>query len=1374
MAQIEQVFQVPVIESYGMTEASHQMASNPLPPEKRKARSVGIAAGTQIAIMDDSGRTLGPCQTGEVVIRGPNVTRGYENNPEANKSAFTRGWFRTGDQGWLDSDGYLFITGRSKEIINRGGEKISPREVDEVLMEHPAVAQALAFALPDARLGEEVAAAVVLREGHAVDENELREFACARLADFKVPRRVLQLKEIPKGPTGKPQRIGLASQLGLTGSTQPDSHSAGGPATMVMPRTRTEELLCELWRAVLGLKQIGIHDTFLESGGDSILATQLVTRIREAIGADISLLRFFQLPTVALLAAWLDANEPASRVPLPSICRIPRDREIPLSFAQQRMWFLAQYSKDTAAYVRPAVFRLVGGLRVDALKESLNQIVARHETLRTNFHLQDGIPVQVISSPRPVEMPFADLSFTHESERSRLLRQLVAEAIRRPFDLSQDLMIRTRLVKLGQEEHLFLIVMHHICSDGWSSRVLLRELASLYLRGEDPSRTLPELPIQYSDFAAWQREWLTGPLLEQQLSYWQQRLAGTPPAISLPTDRPRPAVQSFRGATEFLDLPKELSAAVNALSRREGVTLFMTLLAAFQALLSRCTGSDDITVGSPVSNRTRVETEGLIGFFVNTLVLRADFSADPTFRQFLAQVRETTLSAYDHQDLPFEKLVDAMNPERSLSFSPLFQVMFQLRNVPLEIPNPEGLKIEALDVDAQVAQFDLTLEVSERSGTLHCLLNYCTDLFDATTIRRMLDHYRTLLQQVVDDPDRKISLLPILTEAELQQILVEWNRTEVDYPRDHCVHELFQNQAEKAPDAVAVVYEDEILTYGQLNRKSNQVANYLRRRGVGPDVLVGICMERSLQMVVALLGILKAGGAYVPLDPYYPKARLEFMLEDAATPLLLTQSHLIDKLPPTKAHIVPLDRDWAAIEEENPADPAIEVRTENLAYVIYTSGSTGTPKGVQVVHRGITRLLWGQNYATLDSSKVVLQSSTICFDFSTFELWGALLHGGRCVLLQERTPTVDALERVIARHGVDTAALTTQLFNMLMDEKPEVLRGIRQLLVGGEALSAAHIRLALTRLPEVAIVNGYGPTETTTLACCYRVPRAISESAVAIPIGPPIGNTEVYVLDRRLQPVPVGVTGELYIGGAGLARGYLNRPELTRERFIEHPFSTTPGARLYKTGDLVRWLPDGNLDFLGRIDDQVKIRGFRIELGEIESVLCRHPHVKQAAVTVREDRPGEKRLVAYPVLAKQPAIACQDLRSHLRQELPEYMIPSLFVPVEDLPLTPNGKVDRRALPLPGTARTGGAGDYTAPRNPVETALAKMWAELLHVERIGVHDDFFDLGGHSLTATRVVARIERQFGVSVPLQCIFETPTIAQLAELIVRDRTHGA
>jgi len=995
----------------------------------------------------------------------------------------------------------------------------------------------------------------------------------------------------------------------------------------------------------------------------------------------------------------------------------------------------------------------------------LNEIVRRHEVLRTRFGVVEGQPVQLIAGAQPMELGLSDLSGLAEREREVEARLRATAEARAGFDLREGPLVRARLLRLSEREHVLLFTMHHIVSDGWSVGILTREVGELYeAYGQGRRSPLGELPIQYADFAVWQREWLQGEVLAEQLSYWRGQLGGGSGVLELPLDRGRPAVQSMRGGRQTVVITESLTSALQELSRREGVTLFMTLLAAFQTLLYRYSGQEEIAVGSPIANRNRVETEELIGFFVNTLVLRSDLSGNPSFRELLERVREVALGAYAHQDVPFEKLVEELQPERSLSHSPLFQVVFGLQNAGVGALKLEGLSISPLEIESGVTKFDLVLSLQESEEGLQGALDYSSELLDAGTVKQLLGHYQNILAGVVANPEARLEDLPLLTAGERQQLLEEWNETGTAFPRAATIAELFEEQAAKRAEAVALRYEEEQQSYGELNERANQVAHYLRRQGVGAEVVVGILMERSLEMVSAVLGVLKAGGAYLPLDPSYPPERLAYMLAETGAAVVLTQAELMSSLPVGAAPVICLERDWGLLEGESGANPGAVVRAENLAYIMYTSGSTGEPKGVSVSHRGVVRLVKETDYAHFGTEEVFLQYAPLSFDASTFELWGSLLNGGQLVLMKAGVASLEELGEVVRRRQVSTLWLTAGLFQQMVEERLSDLSGVRQLLAGGDVLPVAQVKKLLRELPAGGtLINGYGPTENTTFSCCHGL-TARSRWQGSVPIGRPIANTEVYVVDSRLQPVPRGVAGELLIGGEGLARGYYQRPELTAERFIPHPFSGVPGAHLYRSGDRGRYLASGEIEFLGRFDYQVKLRGFRIEPGEIESRLNAHPAIRAALVVLAEEEGRDRELVAYVVAQPQQAPLPGELRSYLQASLPPYMIPGVFVLLAELPLTANGKVDRQALPAPGGERPELASAYLAPRSETEAQLARLWSAVLGRERVGVRDNFFELGGHSLLATLLVSKMRQTFKVEIPLRTLFEHPTIAQLAQ----------
>ena len=1073
----------------------------------------------------------------------------------------------------------------------------------------------------------------------------------------------------------------------------------------------------------------------------------------------------------------------------------------PVSYAQQRLWFLEQLVPSNPFYNVSTTVRLTGPLNVAALQQTFNEIVRRHEALRTTFRLVDAQPVQAIAPRLSVALPVIELQKLPAAERSQRVQQLTIQEAQRPFKLAQGPLLRVQLLQLDAAEYVLLLTMHHIVSDGWSIGVLIHELEVLYaaFATGQPS-PLAELPIQYADFAQWQRQWLQGKVFSTQLIYWQQQLNNLT-VLQLPTDRPRPAVQSYQGATQYLELPLNLSQALESLSQQAGVTLFITLLAAFQTLLYRYTGQTDIAVGSPIANRNRSEIESLIGFFVNTLVLRTRLDGNPTFQELLGRVREVALGAYAHQDLPFERLVEALQPERDLSYTPLFQVMFALQSAPTPTLDLVGLNLNFSEVESRTAKFDLTLSMENTEQGLKGSLEYSTDLFDAATIAAMLAHLQTLLAGIVAQPEQRLSDLPLLSEAEHRQLLVEWNDTQAEYPKHLCIHQLFEAQVEQTPDAIAV-YDNEQLTYYELNKRSNQLAHYLQALGVRPEVLVGICVERSWQIIVAMLGILKAGAAYLPLDPAYPPERLAFMLEDAQVRVLITQQHTasisshfgggemggwgdgeVEGYQKQKL-IVCIDCGWETIAQQSEDNPVSGAIASNLAYVIYTSGSTGKPKGVLIEHGSLLNLIfWHQKQFEVTPSDRATQIAGAAFDACGWEIWPYLTAGASIYFCNEDRTSPIRLRDWLLEREITLSFLPTPLAEAVLALDWPRESALRILLTGGDKLQQSPSCLPFT------VVNNYGPTENSVVTTSGVVNRGVGHRAWGIghgavqietpTIGRPIANTQVYLLDSQLQPVPIGARGELYIGGDGLARGYLNQPELTAERFIPHPYSSQPGTRLYNTGDLARYRPDGTIEFLGRIDEQVKIRGYRIELGEIEAVLTQHSAVQQTAVVVREDVPGDKRLVAYVVLHKDqvlkqeklpssphhPITPSSDLRCFLKQKLPNYLIPSAFVVIDALPLTPNGKINRRILPAPNLDSSRPEEADVAARTTVEEILVKIWAELLGLH-VGVHDNFFELGGHSLLATQLTSRMRDAFQVDLPLHVLFKSPTVADIAAYV--------
>jgi amino acid adenylation domain-containing protein/FkbM family methyltransferase len=1626
-------------------------------------------SNTRVYLLDQQMEPVVPGAVGELYLGGAGLARGYLGRPEITAERFVPNPFtaegggrlyRTGDLAKYRAAGELEYVGRVDHQVKVRGYRIELGEIEAALSQHPSVRDVVVVARDDADGNKRLVAYTVAEQDQALLTIELRAFLRERLPEYMVPSLYERLDALPLTSNGKLDRRALP---------EPEQKRGQLETGYVASHTPVEEILCDIWSAVLHVERVGVHDNFFDLGGHSLLATQVVSRMRTAFSVEIALRCLFETPTVAGLARRVEQEIGAGdgARPLP-IERASRDEPLALSFAQQRLWFLDQLEPGRSDYNIPIAVRLTGTLDLAALEQTLSEVVRRHEVLRTTFAVLNEKPVQLIHPPRPFELPLVNLSGMAQSQRELEAQRRVAEEAQRPFSLSTEPLVRGELLRLGSDEYVLMLTMHHIVSDGWSLQVLVKEVAALYeafTSGAAPA--LEALPIQYADYAAWQREWLQGTVLDEQLSYWKQQLSGAPPVLELPTDRARPAVQTHRGAVTTFQLNADLTRSLKRLSRREGVTLFMTLAAGFKTLLHRYSGQDEIVVGVPIAGRNRAETEALIGFFVNTLVLRTNLGGDPTFCELMQRVKEVALSAYAHQDVPFEKLVEELQPERNMSHSPLFQVTMALQNAAGEELALPGLNLSALENESVSAKFDLTLAMIETEEEIAGSLEYNSDLFDSIRIKRMLMHFENLLLAAVNNPEQQVSTIQLLTEAEREDVLVKWNHTGCDYGQDKRLHQLFEEQVERAPQAAALVFEDDHLSYDELNKQANQLARYLRGLGVGPEVRVGVLMERSTEMVISLLAVLKAGGAYVPLDPAYPCERLSFMLEDSSVSLLLTRHPLSGNLVPHSAKRICVDTDRHRWKHESQSNLDVTVEADNLAYVIFTSGSTGRPKGAMNSHRAIVnRLFWMQQAYALTPADVVMQKTPFSFDVSVWEFFWPLMTGARLVIARPGGHQDPAyLVQHIEEQQITVLHFVPSMLQLFIEERQvaTACRSVRQVICSGEALSYALQERFFERLPKVELANLYGPTETavdvTSWECERETPRQV------VPIGRPIANTQIYIVDERMQPAPIGVAGEVLIGGVGVGRGYLARPELTAERFIPDRFSRAGGERLYRTGDLGRYGEDGAIEYLGRLDNQVKLRGHRIELGEIEAVLRQHPAVQEATVLVGDDAVTGKRLVAYLVPSKQRApVVCQllrleregrfaeqsyyelpnglavihqnrgeteflyqeifveqsylkhgitleagdcifdvganigmfslfvrqqcptakvyafeplpplfqvlkmnmalyaadvqvfecglsnqtksemftfyphltilsgrhadvseerevvksfllregtddetnaemveellsarldkesyvcqlksiseviaeqaveridllkidvekseievlagikpedwqkirqlvvevhdvegrlehvksllkkhgyalvveqdrtlkqtrlyniyavreaskqyransvkvgrlnaeierqwngpreltnEVRDYLREKLPAYMVPSIFMLIEEMPLTPNGKLDHRALP-----RKSGLGDeaeYEEPRTPVEQWLAETWAAVLGLERVGVNDNFFDLGGHSLLGTQIIFRVRESFRLELPLRSLFEAPTVAGLAERI--------
>ncbi|MDB4970229.1 MAG: tycC2 [Myxococcales bacterium] len=1311
-----------LLNLYGSSEVSADATHHVVDGQASIGRPI---ANTSAYVLTRGGQPSGIGIPGELYLAGAGLARGYLDRPRLTAERFLPDPFaaepgarmyRTGDVARWSAAGELDYLGRCDAQVKIRGHRIELGEVESALAALDGVEASVVVAHDQELVAYVVgpAAAASLRAGLA-----------ASLPEYMLPSRYVPLAALPLTPNGKVDRQALpAPRVELN-------------RDYVAPATPDEELLAGIWRDVLGVERVGIHDNFFTLGGHSLLATQVTSRIRAAFESELPLKTLFEAPTVAALAVKVRAAAGRGRLAPPLVAQARPDA-LPLSFAQQRLWFLDQLEPGSAAYNIPAALRMHGPLDVEALRRAIETIVARHEVLRTTFVAEDGEPVQKIHPPAVWPLVLIDVGGSDAGAREAQLLACAQKEAARPFDLATGPLMRTTLLRLGDEEHVLLVTIHHVVADGWSFGVLVQETVALYasyIQGEPA--TLPELPLQYADYALWQRGWLAGEALDGQLAYWRERLAGVP-ALELPSDRPRPAVASRRGAAHSFVLPATVAAPLKQVAHAHGATLYMTMLAAFETLLQRYTGQTDFAVGTPIANRTERETEELIGFFVNTLVLRADLSADPSFVELLGRVRQEALGAYAHQSVPFERLVEELVTERDLGRSPLFQVMFVLQNAPLGELALSGLTLEPLALDAAMAKFDLTLTVEERGDEVLGSFEYASDLFDAATIARMARHFANLIGAVVAKPEQRLSELALLSDAEAHQLLVEWNDTATLEPRTAALQDRFRAQAARTPDAIALECEGVRLTYRALDERANQLAHQLRSLGVGPEVRVGICLERSFDLVVGMLAIVKAGGVYVPLDPSHPEERRAYLIEDARVSLLITAAWL-------KQHA-----------GRGPMTaPATTAAADNAVYVIYTSGSTGKPKGVVVTHGGLDNYLtWAAGaYGGTGAIDSLLHSS-VCVDLPVTSLWLPLVTGGKVRLLGA---TEALYEAVIAAPSTLLKLTPAHLKFLAAQMTPdEVNRVADALVIGGEQLLAGDLELWRTHAPALRLINEYGPTETVVGCSTYEYTSG-GEAGSAVPIGRPIARTQLYVLDGQLNPVPAGVTGELYIGGAGVARGYLHRPALTAEKFVPHPYSAVPGARVYRTGDHARWRPDGNLEFLGRIDDQVKIRGYRIELGEVEAALSAIENVEASVVVARDER-----LVAYAVTTCTVA----ELRDALKAKLPEYMVPSAYVLLDALPLSPSGKIDKKALPAHDGARPDLGHEYVAPRSDDEQTVARIFCEVLGVERIGIHDQFFEIGGHSLLATQVISRIRKAFGVEVALKTMFEEPTVAGLAAAI--------
>lgn len=1372
-----------VTNLYGPTETTIWSAAAFLEEGLKGVPPIGKPIwNTQVYVLDNGLQPVPPGVVGELYIAGTGLARGYFHRPDLTAERFvadpygppgTR-MYRTGDQARWRADGSLDYIGRADHQIKIRGFRIELGEIDAVLANHPHIEQAAVVVRED-QPGDKRLAAYVVADT-AIDTAELRRYMGASLPDYMVPSAFVEMDELPLTPNGKLDRKALPA---------PDFSTSVSDRA---PRTPQEEILCDLFAEVLGLARVGIDDSFFELGGHSLLAARLMSRIREVMGAELGIAKLFDEPTVAGLAAHLDLAQSAR----PALQRAERPEKIPLSFAQRRLWFLHCLEGPSPTYNIPVAVRLSGELDQGLLKAALYDLVCRHESLRTIFPESQGTSYQHILD---ADRACPELHVTEIAEKE--LSDRLAEAVRYSFDLAAEPAFRAELFVIGPDEYVLLLLVHHIVGDGWSLTPLTRDLGTAYAaRCHGRSPEWAPLAVQYADYALWQQELLgneddPNSLIAGQLAFWKETLKNLPDQLELPTDYSRPAEPSHDGDTIHFRIEPEFHKRLQELARANRVSLFMVLQSGLAALLTRLGAGTDIPIGSPIAGRNDDALGDLVGLFINTLVLRTDTSGDPSFRELLDRVREVNLAAYDNQDLPFERLVEVLNPARSRATHPLFQIMLAFQNTPdaeLHLPDMESsLRINSVGS----AKFDLTLEISEdrlADGTpngMEGLLEYSTDLFKRETAQALADRLMRLLEAAESDPDEQIGNLDILAPEEHSSMVTDWQSVSEKIPHA-CLPEQFEKQAALRPDAIAVVYEDQALSYAELNERANRLARMLISEGVGPEQFVALALPRSLEMAVGLLAVLKAGAAYLPLDPDYPADRIAFMLKDAQPASIMTNTKAANHIPPVEnvPKIVLDDPELAEKLNTYPAgNPKNKDRTQplsplNTAYVIYTSGSTGVPKGVMIPHQNVTRLFAAtEHWFRFSSDDIWTMFHSYAFDFSVWEIWGPLLHGGRLVIVPHhvsRSP--EAFLRLLVKEGVTVLNQTPSAFYQFMQaerEQPDLGQALslRYVIFGGEALELSRLEDWYNRHPEnrPQLINMYGITETTVHVSYIELDRSMAALRANSLIGCGIPDLGVYVLDERLQPVPPGVAGELYVSGAGLARGYLGRPGLTSERFIADPFGP-PGTRMYRTGDVARLRADGSLDYVGRADHQVKIRGFRIELGEIEAALVQHPQLEDAAVIVREDQPGDKRLAAY-VIPSEETFDTAELRKYAAERLPDYMVPAAFVTMKELPLTPNGKLDRKALPAPDfAAAVTGRG----PRTPQEEILCDLFMEVLHLPRVGIDDRFFDLGGHSLLAVQLMSRIREALGVELSIGNLFEAPTVAGLAERLEMGSSQSA
>ncbi len=1360
MDRLEAAFGIPVITGLASTETG-ALAQQGVPPALRIRGSVGPPVGCEIRVVDEHGRSVASGETGEIQVRGPQVFDGYIDDPELTARSFVDSWFRMGDVGRFDERGDLHLVGRLKELINRGGEKISPVEIDAALRSIPGIADAAAFGIPHSRLGEEVVAAIVREPDCALAKDQVIAQARAKLGVKRAPRRLWFVEALPRNAAGKLLRRSLPEWVGHDSTKLP----APANAPMASLRTPLEIALGGLWASALDLAQIGPDDDFFVLGGDSLRGAQLLDQVHAVFGVELSPDALFDdAGSVAGMARRIEAERArgAQRTGAPTIPRREPSSVVPLSHGQSRLWFLQRLDPGSLAYHESRLWRIDGSVDADALRAALEAVAVRQPMLRTRFPTVQGVPCQVIDDKPVIELEIVELSGAAADEEQRLA-EAVRERAMLPFELAAATPIRWSLFELGPGRHALLRVWHHILCDALSARVLNDDLSKAYAAvAIGRAAALPPLPVEFADYSVWQARELAGPGAARALDYWKKHLADLP-TLALPTDFRRPATQSFRGAVVTAQLGREVVSAMTSIGREQGATTFVTFLTAFTALLSRLSGDEDLAIGTPVAGRTLPELAEVIGFFANTLVYRADFSGAPSVVEALRRARDRVREALEHQEMPFEKLVDALGVPRDPSRNPLFQVAFGMRKRDPGDLAIAGAAVRRVETDLGRAKFDLTVTLLEGpDGGMDARWEYCTDLFERATIERMTRQFATLIDAMVREPDRRIATLPLMDDATRERIVGAACGSTTAYPADLTIHRRFSAQAAANPAAAAI----ESLDYAHLDAAANRLAAELRAQGVAAGAFVAVACARAQDIATAWLAVLKAGAAYLPIDPDLPGERIAYIFDNARVTHLVADELLAGCLARTGMTTVCPDRDAARIAAHAADAPVDATPPDAAAYAIYTSGSAGSPKGVVVPHRAVLRLVCGTDYAQLGPGDAVAQMANPAFDASTFEFWGALLNGARIVPVAKTTAIAPrALAAAIASQRMTALFLTTALFNAIAREAPDAFRPCRTVLFGGEAVEPRWVADVLRAGPPRHLLHVYGPTEATTFATWHEV-RSVPPDATTIPIGKAIANTEVFVLRSDLEPSAPGEPGEICIGGPGLALGYLGGPELSAERFVETRVGPLPPRRLYRTGDRARLRDDGAIEFLGRLDRQVKVRGHRIELDEIQAAIARVPAVREAIVTLRGDTTDTRQIVAYVVPADPTAPPPANLWRDLRPVLPDYMLPAAIVWLPALPLNASGKVDHRALPAVSDASTRRPGVPVAPRDMFEHLLVRIWEDLLGVKDVGVFDHFFEIGGHSLLAARLVDQIERETGLAVHLTALFTNDTVAGLAQAL--------